>query len=282
MKRVLIAYANESMKYSLKQIGIQAHYIKHIDKVILYTEKDLSTIILNSPLMKYSRGGGYWAWKPYVIWKTLQDYPDGTMICYIDAGCSIYQGEEWEKYWNMLCDNDTILFQYDKIIPKWDDLFQCAKSSIECWTKKSTLDFFDNYLGTTQYHEFSKIWGGLIFCKGKNNRFIKEWLDITIAHPELIIDPTKDELRNQHVVFSGNHRHDQSIITPLAYKYKHDVVNIQPEAFDENRSSTIISASRNHITKEMYRKVFLKYHLQGILGHKRYNKIKSCFLFGSE
>ena len=80
MKKILIAYANEPMKYSLKQFGIQAHYIKQIDKVILYTEDDLPQEILQSPLMKYKRGGGYWAWKPYLIWKTLQDNPDGTKM----------------------------------------------------------------------------------------------------------------------------------------------------------------------------------------------------------
>ena len=77
MKRILIAYANEPMRYSLKQIGIQARYIKQIDKVLLYTEKDLPQEIRQSPLMKYKRGGGYWVWKPYLIWKTLQDYPEG-------------------------------------------------------------------------------------------------------------------------------------------------------------------------------------------------------------
>ena len=115
MKRILIAYANEPMKYSLKQIGIQARYIKQIDKVILYTEKDLPQEIRQSPLMKYKRGGGYWVWKPYLIWKTLQDYPEGTKVCYVDAGCSLYSGKEWEQYWETLDHYDTILFQYAHI-----------------------------------------------------------------------------------------------------------------------------------------------------------------------
>ena len=274
MKRILIAYANEPMKYSLKQLGIQARYITQIDKTILYTEKDLPRKILQSPLMKFKRGGGYWAWKPFIIWKTLQDYPDNAKICYIDAGCTLFSGNEWEKYWELLDTYDTILFQYAKNISRWEPIFGSSSSAIECWTKKKTLDYFDKLLGTKQYHQFDKIWGGLIFCKNKNNTFIKEWLDITLNHPELIIDPNEEELKNQHATFNGNHRHDQSIITPLAFKYQNKCITILPEIFDENKKSRIIFTSRNRVTKRMYRSVFVKYHLQGILGYRIYNKIK--------
>ena len=279
MKRILIAFANENMKYSLKQLGIQARYIKQIDKVILYTEKDLSQEILQSPLMKYRRGGGYWAWKPYLIWKTLQDYPEGTKVCYIDAGCTIYPGKEWEKYWNMLDFYDTLLFQYASDIPRWETCFGCANSAIICWTKKKTIVYFDKLLKTRQYHTFSKIWGGLVFCTKKENAFIREWLDITLAHPELIIDPDEDELKDQYSAFNGNHRHDQSIITPLAFKYQEQKLAIMPEAFDENKESKIIITSRNRVTKEMYSKVYIKYHLQGILGLKLYNILKRIITY---
>lgn len=280
MKKILIAYANENMKYSLKQLGIQARYIKQIDKVILYSEKDLPQEILHSPLMKYKRGGGYWVWKPYLIWKTLQDYPEGTKICYIDAGCTIYSGEEWEKYWNMLDYKDTLLFQYASVIPRWEPIFGCSNSAIICWTKKKTIDFFDKLLKTERYHTFPKIWGGLVFCKSKDNELIREWLDITLAHPELIIDPNQDELKDQYPEFCGNHRHDQSIITPLAFKYQDNNLTILPEAFDERKESKIIITSRNRVTQEMYSKVFIKYHLQGILGLKLYNILKRIITKG--
>ena len=277
MKRILIAYANEPMRYSLKQIGIQARYIKQIDKVLLYTEKDLPQEIRQSPLMKYKRGGGYWVWKPYLIWKTLQDYPEGTKVCYVDAGCSLYSGKEWDKYWELLNSCDTILFQYANDIPRWRKIFGSSNSAIEYWTKKNTLDFFDKQLGTKQYHIFSKIWGGLVFCKNKDNTFIREWLDITLNHTKLIIDPNEEELKSQYSTFNGNHRHDQSIITPLAFKYQNNSLTILPEIFDENKQSKIIITSRNRITKQMYRKVYIKYHLQGLLGISRYNKIKQLF-----
>lgn len=278
MMKVLIAYANGPMKYSLKQLGIQARYIKQIDKVVLYTPKDLPPEILNSPLMKHSRGGGYWVWKPYIIWKTLQDYPEGTKVCYADAGCSVYPGEEWNRYWQVLDRRETLLFQYAANIPRWGTVFGCSDAAVECWTKKVTVDFFDAYLNTTQYHRQPKIWGGLVFCKGRDNKFIREWLDLTLSHPELVCDPTDEELKDQYPAFSGLHRHDQSVLTPLAYKYRNKELTVMDEIFDENKSSSVIFTSRNRVTLKMYLTVFLKYHLQGILGISTYNRLKARVL----
>ena len=274
-RNIIISYADENMNYSLKQWGIQARYISCFDKVIKYTKKDLPIDILDSPLMKYKKGGGYWVWKPYLIWKTLQDFPDGTKVFYMDAGCSVHPGEEWAKLLDKLNSYSTLLFQYAAIIPSWEKYTSGGRSDIDIWTKKRTLDFFDNYLGTKDYHHFSKIEAGYIFCKGRNNPFIKEWLDITITHPELIIDPSEEENHDQYSSFCGLHRHDQSIVTPIAYKYKDsNTVCISPDVFDENPISQIIRSSRNHVTKQLYMKTFFKYHLQGILGVNIYNSIK--------
>ncbi len=278
-KNIIISYADENMKYSLRQWGIQAHYLPCFDKVIKYTKKDLPTDILKNPLMQYKKGGGYWIWKPFLIWKTLQNYPDGTKVFYMDAGCSVHPGEEWNKLLDELEHYSTLLFQYAKNITTWVKYTPNGSSAIEHWTKKKTLDFFDDYLETTDYHQFSKIEAGYVFCKGKNNPFIKEWLDITINHPDLIIDPNSDELKNQYSNFCGLHRHDQSIITPIAYKYKDsNIVYISPDIFDENPISQIISSSRNHITKQLYMKTYFKYHLQGILGINMYNSLKKLIL----
>ncbi len=274
-KNIIISYADENMIYSLKQWGIQARYLPCFDKVIKYTKKDLPLEILNHPLMQYKKGGGYWVWKPYLIWKTLQDYPDGTKVFYMDSGCSVHPGNDWYIYLEELDKYSTLLFQYAANIPSWKKYTPDGSSAIEVWTKKKTLDFFDSYLGTSDYHRFSKIEGGYIFCKGKNNPFIKEWLDITLTHPELVMEPGEDELKDQYRAFCGLHRHDQSIITPIAYKYKEtNIIHVSPDVFDENPISLIIRSSRNHINKKRFYMIFLRYHLQGVLGMRCYNSIK--------
>lgn len=243
-KKILIAYANEPMKYSAKFLKIQALYSRVFDEIILFSEKDMPLEIQSCPLFKYARGGGYWIWKPYIIWKTLQDFEEGDIVCYIDSGCTIQRGENWKEYFSFLEKKDIVCFQYQNYVDVWEKLFGCGKSDIKYWTKKKTIDYFNAELETTEYQNFSKIMGGIFFVKGKNNKFIKEWLDTTLNHPELVCDPKDDE--DEYDFFSGYHRHDQSIITPLIWKYKDNAI-ILPETFDVNRISKIIKASRNRI-----------------------------------
>ena len=275
-KHILISYADDNMKYSLKQWNLQACNIPLFDEVLAYSPKDLPDSILNHPLMKYKRGGGYWVWKPYLIWKTLQDYPEGTKIFYMDAGCSVYPGREWCEYFDALDNYDTILFQYDSIIPSWEKHFGQCSSSICHWTKRYTLDFFDSYLGNTDYHHYNKVEGGYIFIKGKNNPFIKEWLSLTLDNPQLIIDPNDKEANNQYEFFCGYHRHDQTIVTPLAFKYSTTkTVKVLRDVFDEHPVSKVIRSSRNHITKSMYYKYWIKFQLRKMLGDKIYELLKT-------
>ena len=47
-----------------------------------------------------------------------------------------------------------------------------------------------------------------------------------------------------------------------------------PDVFDENPVSVVIRSSRNHITKSMYIKYWIKFHLRKILGDKAYELLK--------
>ena len=134
-KKVLIAYANEPMKYSLMFLKFQARWSGVFDKVITYSEKDIPDEIRNIQEYKCKRGGGYWIWKPYIIWKTLQDVEDGDFVCYIDSACLINKGKEWDMYFSLLNRYDTVCFQYDNFISSWDEKMGCGSSKIKYWTK---------------------------------------------------------------------------------------------------------------------------------------------------
>ena len=61
---VFISYGDIVFQKSLKRIVKEAKSLKIFDKVIAYTPTDLPKEIMQSPLMQYKRGGGYWLWKP--------------------------------------------------------------------------------------------------------------------------------------------------------------------------------------------------------------------------
>ena len=84
MKYIFIAYADARMAYSLKRIGRQAERLGVFNEVILYAPDDLPEALRSSPLMKHSYGGGYWAWKPWILLHTLESHDEGDVVCYVD------------------------------------------------------------------------------------------------------------------------------------------------------------------------------------------------------
>ena len=83
--------------------------------------------------------------------------------------------------------------------------------------------------------------GAILFMKNKRNSFLRNWLDIVMNHPELILDPTPEEAAIQPAGFAG-HRHDQSVITPLALN--DPTVIVLPEIIEKEEYDGFIWASR--------------------------------------
>lgn len=240
MRKIFIAYADERLAYSLKRIGRQARRIKVFDEVILYTPADLPQDIKAHPLMQHRTGGGYWLWKPVLIRQTLQTHQPGDIVVYADAGSTLRKSPEWDRMFDLMKQYDTLCFQYAEKVPifaRWGN--DCTR--IKYWTKKQTLEFLDNYFHDTAYRENRKIMGGLLFMKNPENSLLKQWLDLTLNHPELIVDPTPEEIRQQDPGFAF-HKHEQSIITALAWYDK--TACALPETYEAYRPDSFAWASR--------------------------------------
>lgn len=268
---VFISYGDIVFQKSLKRIVKEAKSLKIFDKVIAYTPTDLPKEIMQSPLMQYKRGGGYWLWKPYLIWETMQKYPDA-IIVYADAGCTLNKNyDEWNSWFDKMQNTDTIVTHYQPNQDYGWDVFDSQSVEIVTWTKKKTLEFFDHKFHSEEWHHCNKIWGGFIIAKNNSN-LIKDVLDIMLSHPELVLDPIDVELSDQHPEFC-QHRHDQSIITPLAYWYKSNVpgvVEIIPESGESNSSAAVV-ASRIRDSKMIPLKTRIIQFLKSIIGNKFYN-----------
>lgn len=240
MKKIFFAYADAALAYSLKRIGRQARRLKIFDEVILYTPADLSDEMKAHPLMQHRRGGGYWSWKPWLIQKTLREHTPGDIVVYADAGSTLRKSPEWDRLFKLMEQYDTLCFQYAETVPefaRWGN----ASTKIKYWTKKSALDFLDQYFQDSAYRENCKVMGGLLFMKNPDNSLLKQWLDITLNHPEIIVDPTEEELKERDAGFAY-HKHEQSIITALAY-YDKTVCAI-PETYEKYSPDTFAWASR--------------------------------------
>ena len=137
MKTVFISYANEAMAYSLKRIGHQARKLNIFSDIRLYTPANIPQYVHESPLFPYKRGGGYWCWKPVIIEEALKRYEEGTVVVYVDAGCTQYNksGTADDVMYNLASTSEV-----QKIsIPKTSEMY------INAFPEGSTNGYLDIY-----------------------------------------------------------------------------------------------------------------------------------------
>lgn len=269
---VFISYANEAMAYSLKRIGRQARRLGIFDEVLLYTPSDVPDYVRQSALFSYARGAGYWCWKPALIHETLQRCEEGTVVVYVDAGCTLRKSPEWATLFAKMEEYDTICFQYGESQPQWEK-WGAASARIKYWTKKQTLDFVKGYFHMPDAGELCQIMGGVLFMKGRDNELLKTWKELIFSHPELIMDPSPEELAEQEPYYAG-HRHDQSILTPLASSDPHTLV--LPEVSEQYRRDSFVWASRIRARNlREYLTIQAKHYLRIWLGDERFERLKS-------
>ncbi len=270
-KVVFISYANDAMAYSLKRIGRQARKLGIFDEVILYTPADVPDYVRNSTLFSCARGAGYWCWKPALIHETLQRFEEGTVIVYVDAGCTLRKSPAWGEYMKQMETYDTICFQYAESQPQWER-WGARSSRIKYWTKKKTLDFVKDYFHNPDAGELCQIMGGVLFMRGKDNSVLKVWNDLIFSHPDLIIDPTPEELAEQEPFFAG-HRHDQSILTPLAASDPRTLV--LPEVSEAYWPDSFVWASRIRARNvREFVPIQIKHYLRIWLGNGLFESLK--------
>ena len=262
------------MAYSLKRIGRQARKLGIFDEVILYTPADVPEYVRKSPLFACPRGAGYWSWKPALLYETLQKYDEGTVVVYVDAGCTLRKSPEWARLLGKMEEYDTICFQYAEPQPQWAR-WGAGSSKIKHWTKKATLDFVQDYFHNPEAGELCQIMGGILFMKGKRNAVLEMWKELMFSHPDLIMDPTADELKDQYPWFAG-HRHDQAILTPLAASDPHTLV--LPEVSEAYRPDSFVWASRIRARNvREYIPIQVKHYLRIWLGDGLFERIKRVF-----
>lgn len=269
MKKIFVAYATANMAYSLHLIGQQARRLGLFDDVVLWTPEDIPDYIKESPLMQYSYGGGFWAWKPCIIYETLQRYELGTVVCYVDAGCTLKKGIEWDLFFEIMEDYDSLCFHYQKDVPEWKR-FGATSTKIKHWGKRSLLEFLDEYIGSDVYREYNKVLGGVLFFKGKNNGFVRDWLDIIKLHPEIVYEPAADEKQYSYFAL---HKHEQPVITALSVKHQKNCM-VLPELFEFKGGGAIRTTRIKAKDFREYVVIMLKRYFRIVLGNKLTNILK--------
>lgn len=250
MSKIFISYGDDNFTKSLKRIGREAKSLNRFDKIILYTPKDLPDSIKSSPLFCFNKGGGYWLWKPYLIYKTLCSCEENDVVYYADAGCTLQKDSpEWEIFEKILAEYNAVFFQYQDIhYEGWEQFCSRPENNspqIYHWMKPSVVEYFKEYTKGSEFMYLNKIWAGLIIIKKTSSvKIVSEWLNIMLFYPQLVTDPFGSDLNDPPTSFNV-HRHDQTILTPLvSYYQKEDKLYVMPETSERQLAKAAVLATR--------------------------------------
>jgi len=152
----------------------------------------------NKAILSSDTGAGYWLWKPYFINQIMLQSWDGDYVVYCDAGVEIIN------------DLSHIINVIDQDIFLFTNGLQHAD-----WCKADVMEAINH---EQIEHSYTQVQATVIFIRVSNfsRTFIKEWL-LWCQMPGMIDD--SPSLIPNDPQFAA-HRHDQAILSCLAYKYK--------------------------------------------------------------
>lgn len=192
----LITFATENMSIAAK-ICVESALRNNVDEAEVLNQDHISEefFIKHKHILTQSRGAGYWLWKPYLIHlEMILNCNDGDILIYSDAGVEFINNIKWVTD---RMDNDIFLF---------GNMYQH-----EHWCK---MDVIKAISPTVKFNK--QVQASVIFIRVSewSKMFVQRWLDYC-TRPGFI-DDSKSISKN-HPEFR-EHRHDQSLLTCLAYK----------------------------------------------------------------
>lgn len=206
MSLVLVNLSNSLYENSRMQLNESARKVG-IGDIRSYDFGDLKSSAFysnNRPLLDQPTGMGFWLWKPYIIQQALNTAAAGDLIIYCDSGLSITGS--LDPLLACCTDEQPVL------------LFGNGNLRNSMWTKRDCFVLMD--CDEERYWQASQCDAAFaVFRKtAMADRFVEEWLRYAVD-PRIISDQPntcgRPNLRDFVV-----HRHDQSILSLLAEKYR--------------------------------------------------------------
>lgn len=167
----------------------------------------------NKHILSQSRGAGYWLWKPYLILQELKTLSPGDLLVYCDAGRESYYSYEFKQFPDKLA---ALARSHQKGFLLGPALYQ--HGSLSKWTKRDCLillgmDDKETIIKPTIQATWS-FWTPIDEAIG----FLEKWIEY--ASDERCLTDISNRLGMENYDDFVAHRHDQSILTLLAYKYQ--------------------------------------------------------------
>jgi hypothetical protein len=216
-----LAFGKKAILESQTNLANQSE--KYFSNLYFYNEHTIDKDFLdkNKEIFSYSRGWGFWLWKPFIIKKTMESMKDGDILLYLDCGCELNNNKKDEL---LHCIN---IVKQDKIMGT-----PTRVENDREWNKMDLIVKMN--MNNTQLDTRQRQTGAILFLVCEETRkFADEWYTIGCDYHNIDDSPSIKQ-NFQHFV---EHRHDQSIFSLLTKKYNlYSSVNLKGIYYIRNRN----------------------------------------------
>jgi hypothetical protein len=199
---IFITYGDSAFARSRKRILREASSFGVFNRTIGYTPADLDPDFAkrNADLLARPRGGGYWAWKSYILYRTLLAARDGDIVFYNDAGSTFRKDPS--PLIALAAQYGGLTFNIDMPMEQWvkGAVFAHLDMPMEVWGKQRVI-----HAATI-----------LLQRRPHTLELAKQFMLLSQNISLISDDPVPSVPNHQAFI---EHRHDQSIWSLLCYKY---------------------------------------------------------------
>ncbi len=229
MRHVYLCYANEA--YSIAQACAvhAARKFGRFDQIIAAGPHDVDPSFAHThrEVLAQPRGGGYWLWKPHLIYRTLLSMTDGDLLTYADAGIFVMPGfiETHQRNLAALTGNSKSFTALRVFLRERKYTKRDAFIRLDC----DHGDFADS-------DQFVATAMPLIIRNSSTLDFFRTWLrwcEFNV-NGRYLIDDSPSILGNNFPDFV-DHRHDQSLYSLLCKRHPSIVHEIPLTQFETER-----------------------------------------------
>jgi hypothetical protein len=215
MKKIYCAYGDEPFHEKLLVTEETALSIGKVDEFYAFRRNDLNEdnfLQNNIDILSQQPGGGFWAWKPFVILKTMEKVDDGDIVLHTSTGMKILENldplfeiTEQRKDGRMLFSASAIYGSHKHS--------QYTKRDCFVVMGLDGPEYWDSRMLTAAHCLFTKT--------PENIEFLKEWLRYTTDRRAIwdTIPPMPNRTSNPNLPGFLEHRYDQAILSLLSVKY---------------------------------------------------------------
>jgi hypothetical protein len=240
------------------QLGLEFSSIR------FYTPFDLSdwkeTYLPKDAQQEQGRGYHYWAWKPFILWQTMQVVPQGSLILYTDSGLYVNHKERYrERVLDVATKQGYCFFRNTH-----STLPYCKWELVEYGLKHGIVS--KNALRDSHMVDASFL---CIQNTPSMTQFVLEWMKLC-GEPFLVSDISSEQPvsveQQEHKKKFIDHRHDQSLLTILLLKYAMKYDDLKRDFTLHHRSRSIQELkekSRIHLPTNSKHEDILLSHLSG-------------------